>query len=558
LAALVGLQLWSGHPQVAAYCLVAVSLYFLCRATVVFLSQKNLKILIPYLLALVLGIGLGAGQLLPSLELKQLSMRSRPLTYAQSREYPFYYDYLVTYLSPFFYGDPSDLAPDKEFNYLILVWEICLYCGLAAVTFGLLAFPSIFKEKKVSFWVLLFLLSVIQAVTNWLYFIPGFSSFRVPARFGIIATLSLTVLAAYTVEIFFSGRKHFKIIGTVLIFLAVGDLYSFLGSYNQTLPANKFLDPPSSAAFLKNNLGSQRFYALGSYYLANDVYFSQRGWRDEPEKYLGVRAGLVPNTSILWDLRGADVYSGLTLERPSFYLNALEKSFAIDFSKKEVAPSVQSKRLFAFGAIKYLVTPLTLVGDQDFKLVDSAPAVRDWVINIYEYQNSLPRAYFTSQVRVVDSQVGAETELFYKGQETSLTTILEKVPYLMVPDQKPSEDKPAVDIITDENQKVVVKVTAPQPGYLVLSDTYYPGWRAYLEDKTEVRIVRANYNFRAVPLSAGDHTVTFIYRPESLFRGLRISLASLAVILGLLGYWRFSRPWSPHQDLNKSQKASLL
>lgn len=558
LAALVGLQLWSGHPQVAAYCLVAVSLYFLCQATVVFFAQKNLKILLPYLLALGLGLGLGAVQLFPSLELKQLSLRSRPLSYAQSREYPFYFEYLVTYLSPFFYGDPSDLAPDKEFIYPTLVWEICLYCGLAAGVFGLLAFPNFFREKKLRFWVILFLFSVIQSGTNFLYFVPGFSSFRVPSRFGIIATLSLTILAAYTVEKLFSGRKQFKIIGALLICLAVGDLYYFLGTYNQTVPANRFIEPPSSAAFLKSHLGSQRFYTLGSYYLANNVYFSQRGWRDYPENYLDVRAGLMPNTSILWDLRGADLYSGLTLERPGSYLNALEKSFAIDFPKNEVTPSAQTKRLFSFGAIKYLVTPLNLVGDQDFKLVNLALAVRDWVIRIYEYQNSLPRAYFTSRVKVVDSQVGAETELFYKGQEDSLTTILEKVPNMMVPDQKPSKDKPEVDIIVDEDQKVVVKVIAPQPGYLVLSDTYYPGWRAYLEDKTEVRIVRANYNFRAVPLLAGDHTVTFIYQPESFLRGLRISLASLGIIFGLLVYWQLGRPWSPHQKLDKPQEASLL
>ncbi len=558
VASLVGLQLWSGHPQMTAYCLVAVSLYFLSEATVAFFAQKNLRVLFPYLLALVLGLGLGAIQLYPSLELKSLSLRSRPLSYAQSREYPFYFEYLITYLSPFFYGDPSDLAPDKEFIYPTLVWEICLYCGLAAAVFGLLAFPSFLKNKKVRFWVFLFLFSVIQSATNLLYFVPGFSSFRVPARFGIVATFSLTVLAGYTVEKLFSGRKQFKKIGILLIFLAIADLYYFFGAYNQTLPADKFLDPPAAASYLKNNLGSQRFYALGSHYLANDVYFSQRGWRSEPEKYLGVRAGLRPNTSILWDLRGADLYSSLPVERPSLYLAALEKSFAIDFPRKEVTLSAQTKRLFSLGAIKYLVTPLNVVGDKDFKLVQSAPAVRDWIIRIYEYQNSLPRAYFTSQIKVVDSQVGAESELFYKGQEASLTTILERVPGMMVPDQNPSYEQLKVEIINDEEQKVIIKVSAPHPGYLVLADTYYPGWRAYLEDKTEVRIVRANYNFRAVPLSAGNHTVTFSYQSEGFRRGLRISLVSLSVIFGLLVYWRLGRPWLRHQKLNEPQEAPLL
>lgn len=550
LAVLVGGQILAGHPQMALYCLVAVSLYFFAHLLGAIFSQplslksfltSSLQLFVPYLLALALGYGLGAIQLYPSLELKKLSLRSTPLTYAQSREHPFYYDYLLTLLSPFHFGDPSRLAADKEFIFPTLIWEICLYTGLITAFLGFLGLTTFFKQKKVRFWSGLFLFSVVQSAANFLYYLSGFSSFRVPSRFGILASFSLAILAAFSWERIFSRKKPSFIIGVLLILLVGGDLYYFLGTYNRTLPADKFLTPPATAEFLKNNLDSQRFFGLNGYYLYNTVYFNQRGWRDNPEQYLEVRQTLDPNSPLLWDLRAADLYTGIPLERPSHYLDALQQSFKLDSANNEITPSPLTKRLFSLGAIKYLVTPHNLVGDKDFKLVFSTPAVPGWEVKIYEYHNFLPRAYFTSEVKLVDSQVGVETELFYKGEGAPLTTVLEGVHNQPVPLEKRKENSPVM-IVIDEDQKVVVKVAAKQPGYLVLSDTFCPGWRAYLEDKTEVQIVRANYNFRAVPLSVGDHIVTFVYQPEGFFRGLRVSLASLGAIFGLLVYWRLSRP----------------
>jgi uncharacterized membrane protein YfhO len=63
---------------------------------------------------------------------------------------------------------------------------------------------------------------------------------------------------------------------------------------------------------------------------------------------------------------------------------------------------------------------------------------------------------------------------------------------------------------------------------LVLSDTFYPGWKAFVDGKEE-KILRANYNFRAVPLTAGTHRVEFVYDP------LSFKLGALTTFLGILG-----------------------
>jgi uncharacterized membrane protein YfhO len=63
-----------------------------------------------------------------------------------------------------------------------------------------------------------------------------------------------------------------------------------------------------------------------------------------------------------------------------------------------------------------------------------------------------------------------------------------------------------------EPDLVTVEAKLPRAGFLVLSDTYFPGWTAAVDGR-ETPIYRANYTFRAVALPAGAHTVTFSYRP---------------------------------------------
>jgi uncharacterized membrane protein YfhO len=73
---------------------------------------------------------------------------------------------------------------------------------------------------------------------------------------------------------------------------------------------------------------------------------------------------------------------------------------------------------------------------------------------------------------------------------------------------------------------VVIETDARRPGYLVLTDTFYPGWRADV-DGTAQTIYRANYLFRAVYVPAGRHVVTFEYVPRTFQLG--------AVLTGLSG-----------------------
>ncbi|HPC17149.1 MAG TPA: YfhO family protein [Candidatus Hydrogenedentes bacterium] len=82
-------------------------------------------------------------------------------------------------------------------------------------------------------------------------------------------------------------------------------------------------------------------------------------------------------------------------------------------------------------------------------------------------------------------------------------------------------------------EHVIVRTRSPQPGIVVLADTYDPGWKATM-DGTPCPILRANGLFRGVAAPAGSHEIVFSYRPWPFFTGAALSLGALG-LLALLG-----------------------
>jgi uncharacterized membrane protein YfhO len=84
---------------------------------------------------------------------------------------------------------------------------------------------------------------------------------------------------------------------------------------------------------------------------------------------------------------------------------------------------------------------------------------------------------------------------------------------------------------TDDPNAVALSMNLDDPGLLVLSDSYYPGWRAWA-DGEPADIHRVNYGFRGIVVPAGRHTVEMRYEPASFRVGLFVSLLGLAALVG--------------------------
>jgi len=77
-----------------------------------------------------------------------------------------------------------------------------------------------------------------------------------------------------------------------------------------------------------------------------------------------------------------------------------------------------------------------------------------------------------------------------------------------------------------------VKITSNTPfdGVLVLTDTNFPGWEAYINGQ-KTPIYSANYLFRGVKLSHGTNMVEFKYKPKFLNTAIFISLGTFITVL---------------------------
>ena len=153
--------------------------------------------------------------------------------------------------------------------------------------------------------------------------------------------------------------------------------------------------------------------------------------------------------------------------------------------------------------------------------------------------NPLPRAYFVARARWVATPAEAAAQLtapdFEVGQEA---IIMEPNRFSRLPAAAQNGPAPAAlpaAVTVAASNRVALTINAPQPGYVILTDTAYPGWQAIV-DGQPAPIYTANLAFRAVAVSAGRHEISFSYRPRTFVIGLGLSLAGLGIVIAVMVY----------------------
>ncbi len=77
--------------------------------------------------------------------------------------------------------------------------------------------------------------------------------------------------------------------------------------------------------------------------------------------------------------------------------------------------------------------------------------------------------------------------------------------------------------------------------FAVFSEIYYPkGWKAYIDEK-ETPILKTNYVLRGLQIPAGKHTIKFIFKPETIAKGNKLSMiGSILFYIAVLGGFLWS------------------
>jgi hypothetical protein len=104
---------------------------------------------------------------------------------------------------------------------------------------------------------------------------------------------------------------------------------------------------------------------------------------------------------------------------------------------------------------------------------------------------------------------------------------------------------PPGDAVLEEDLpgQIAVKVNAPQRQLLVVSESYQDGWEVRVDGRPAV-VERVNGDFFGCLVEAGEHRAEFRFSPRYARYGRRISLASLALALGIMVTAEFDRLWS--------------
>ena len=313
--------------------------------------------------------------------------------------------------------------------------------------------------------------------------------------------------------IYLRTKNRGRIISSAVIILLV----AFAGIYN----AQKFLPLSKISTFKPQNNLIDKIKEL------ND-YGRVAGLGD---------AKINSNFATLFRFYDNDYYDPLYIKRYGEFIAYANEQKDLKRSDVEVAPDLNTSddlkqkrnRLFELTGTKYLIYR----NNEENSLRDKNVVWKDdkWIIS---ENNVLPRAYIVQNFLIEKGHAKILGKLFGESFDPKSQVVIEEKPNI-----KPNKDATysLPEIVEYQNEKVIIKTETNDSGILVLTDNYYPSWKAYVNGE-ETKIFRANYTFRAVEVPSGKNIIEFLYEPESVRLGIIISVISLMIFSSFLYYYK--------------------
>lgn len=173
---------------------------------------------------------------------------------------------------------------------------------------------------------------------------------------------------------------------------------------------------------------------------------------------------------------------------------------------------------YSYLGVKFILAPSTVS-------LNLPIAYYDAHLKIYKNPNVFPRAYIAHNLKKASSFPEAQSLMQHCNlKETAI--IEEAAPHWYNPESAAPTTQANIEQYTP--QRITVSTVLDADGILVLTDTFYPGWHAYV-DKREEKIYRVNGLVRGVFLKKGKHDIIFKYSPLSFRLGAGISFISLII-----------------------------
>jgi len=539
---------FGGHLQTFFYLFIITQIYFFAR-WIQFGRKKNIFLL--FIILNSLFIILTAIQWIPTFQFISLSAREIDQNW-QKAGWFIPWQQLIQFLAPDYFGNPTTLNYWGVWNY----GEFIGYAGIIPLIMG--TFALFFrKDKKTLFFGTIFFLSLlfglptIFAKIPYLLNIPLLST-SMPTRLLFITDFSLAVLSALGFDFLLRTKKKEILypIGVMLLFYVAIAMFTYISLSKMPLYANyamvakrnlvlpMILFAISSIGIIAFLLNKNKYiYNILLYLLititifdllhfagkflpfTNPVYlFPQTKiinfLQKNENKYFRVmsddRRIFPPNFSVIYKIQSIDGYDPLYLRRYGEMIAASERGNA-DISPpfgfdRIITPHNYDSKIVDLLGVKYV---LSLSDLQSPKL---QKVFQEGQTRVYENKNVLPRVFF------------AEEGVYINGKQEVIKKIFSNDLLKKVFIEDPMHPNKALEeiyiikspvpliwraaIVTYSENKIVIKTETNRIAWLVLTDSFYPSWKATIDGR-EKNIVIADYNFRGIIVPDGKHTVEF-------------------------------------------------
>jgi hypothetical protein len=269
----------------------------------------------------------------------------------------------------------------------------------------------------------------------------------------------------------------------------------------------------SSPVIKPAQTGLTRFFYYPSARDLHPAFFSVLGQPTFEQSVALSFQNYLPNVGVI---HGVDYFQEIDALNRRSYSDFLLLANSLDFERQ-----IKLLRTFNVG---YLVS-FRKLSEEGIHQIGHFPNYFSW---LYRIEGAIPRAYIVNR-SVVEKEPFKTLQRLSGAEFDPLAEVVLEEDVQIRPTRRLQAH---VQIQRYGNSSVLMHADTNEEGILVLADSLYPGWKAYVNGE-QTRILRANYFYRAVLLPKGKQRIEFQYDPLSFKIGLVISMITLIFIVGV-------------------------